>query len=104
MNIYSVVNVEHLKLYEPYKSIEDEGGLDHIFTSLDELTPNIMDELKEHFILQKKVHNIRRGEIKLWLVGLKGQKPNKSIYINKSSVGELYHHIYICATKYLFIG
>ena len=30
MNIYSVVNVEHLKLYEPSMLIEDEEGLDHI--------------------------------------------------------------------------
>ena len=70
MNIYSVVNVEHLKLYEPSMLIEDEEGLDHILWSIDDLAPNTMDELKEDTILEKKVHAIRRGEIELWLVGL----------------------------------
>jgi len=37
-----------------------------------------MDELKEDTILQKKVCATRRGETKLWLVGLKGKKLNRT--------------------------
>jgi len=51
---------------------KDEAGLDLIFPSLDDIAPNTMDELKEDSILQNKVHAIRRGEIEMWLVGLKG--------------------------------
>jgi len=72
INIYSVVNVEHLKLYEPSMLTEDKAGLDHILPSIDDLAPNTMDEIKEDTILQKKVHAIRRDEIDLWLIGLKG--------------------------------
>ena len=72
MNIYSIINVENLNLYEPSMLIEDEASLDQIFPFLDDLAPNTMDELKEDSILQNKVPNTRRGEIELWLVGLKG--------------------------------
>jgi len=71
LNIYLVLNVEHLKLYKGSMLIEDEGSLDQIFPSLDDLAPNTMDELKEDSILQKKVQVTRRGQIELWLVGLK---------------------------------
>ena len=62
MNIYLVVNVEHLKLYEPSMLTEDEVGSDQILSSIDDLVHNTMDELKEETILQKKVHATKRGE------------------------------------------
>lgn len=51
MNIYLVVNVEHLKLYEPSMLTKDEVGSDQIFPSIDELAPNTMDKLKKDSIL-----------------------------------------------------
>jgi len=72
MNIYSVVNVEHLKLCEPYMLIEDEAGLDQILPYIGNLAFDTMDELKEDTLLKNKIHATRRGEIELWLVGLKG--------------------------------
>jgi len=104
MNIYLVVNVEHLKLNEPYILTKDELDSDHILPSIDELAPNTMDELKEDSILQKKVHAIRRCEIELWLVGLKGKKPNKAKWMDRSRVWDLYPHLCICGTKCFFIG
>ena len=71
INIYSVLNVENLKLYDPSMLIEDKAGLDQILPSIDDLAPNTMDELKEDTILQKKVHITRRGATQLCLVGLK---------------------------------
>jgi len=50
MNIYSVLNVEYLKLYEPSMLTEDEASLDQIFPSLDDLAPNTMDELKDSIL------------------------------------------------------
>jgi len=95
--------MEYLKLYEPYMLTEDEASLDQILPSLDDLAHNTMDELKEDSILQNKVHAIRRDEIGLWLVGLKGKKPYKSKWMDKSRFGELYPHLCICGTKYLLI-
>ena len=99
MNIYSFVNVEHLKLYELSMLTKDEVGLDQILPSIDDLASNTMDELKEDTILEKKVHAIRRGEIELWLVGLKRQKPIRSKWMDRYRVKELYSHLYICRTK-----
>jgi len=72
MNIYSFVNVEHLKLYEPSILIEDEASPNQILPSIDGLASKTMYELKEDTILEKNIHATRRGEIELWLVGLKG--------------------------------
>jgi len=99
MNIYSIMNVEHLKMYEPSMLTKDEAGSDPILLSLNELAPNTIDELKEDSILQNKVRAIRRGEIKLWLVGLKGKKINKSKWMDKSKVRELYPHLCFYGTK-----
>jgi len=97
------MNVEHLKLYEPYMMTEDEASLDQIFPSLNDLTPNTMDELKEDSILQKKVYVTRKGEIELWLVGLKGKKPNKARWMGNPRVGELYPYLSIFGTKCLLL-
>ena len=51
MNIYLVMNVEHLKLYEPSMLTKDEVGLDQILPFIDDLAPNTMDEFKEDTIL-----------------------------------------------------
>ena len=51
MNIYSIMNVEHLKLYETSMLFEDEASIDQILSSIDDLAPNTMDELKEDTIL-----------------------------------------------------
>ena len=59
MNIYSVVNVEYLKLYEPSILTKDEAGSDHILLSLYDLAP------KEDSILQKKVCATTRDEINI---------------------------------------
>jgi len=99
MNIYSVVNVGHLKLYEPYMLTKDEAGLDQVLPSLDDLAPNTMDEFKEDSILQKKVRATRRGETELWLIGFKVKKPNKAKWMEKSRVGESYPHLCIYGNK-----
>lgn len=51
MNIYLAMNMKRLKMYEPYMLTKDEVGSYHIFPSLDDLTPNNMDDLKEDYIL-----------------------------------------------------
>lgn len=99
INIYSIMNVDHLKLYEPSMLIEDEGGSNQILPSIEDLAPNTMDELKEDTILENKDHAIRRGEIELWLVGLKGYKLNKAKWMDRSRVRKLYPHLRIYGIK-----
>jgi len=103
MNNYSFINVEHLKLYKPSMLTKYEAYSDQNFPYLDELSPNTMDKVKEYFILQKKICAIRRGEIELWLVGFKRQKPDKAKWMDKSRIRELYPHLCIYETKYLLL-
>jgi hypothetical protein len=53
MKIYSVVNVENLRLYEP-SMIEDQGENVHIPT-IEYFSPEYMNELQEDTILDKRV-------------------------------------------------
>lgn len=61
MHIYSIINVDKLKLFAPYTMINVEAKVRHVLPSIEELAPRIMDELKEDFVLQNKVLSIRRG-------------------------------------------
>jgi hypothetical protein len=53
MQIYSVVNVENLRLYEP-PMIEDQGENVQIPT-IEDFAPEYMNELQEDTILDKRV-------------------------------------------------
>jgi hypothetical protein len=52
MQIYSVVNVENLRLYEP-PMIEDQGENVQI-PSIEDFAPEYMNELQDDTILEKK--------------------------------------------------
>lgn len=51
MDIYSVVNVDNLKLFEPYMLTKEEQKIDQVLSSVDDLAPNITYELGEDSIL-----------------------------------------------------
>ena len=55
MQIYSVVNVENLKLYEPPMIMDKEINIQ--IPSIDDLAPKYMRELKDDVILDKNVRN-----------------------------------------------
>ena len=61
MQIYSVVNVENLKFYEP-PMILDEDIIVKV-PSVDDLSPKYMTELLEDVILDKNVRTSRRGPV-----------------------------------------
>ena len=61
MQIYLVVNVENLKLFEP-PMIMDQGEEVSI-TSVDEFSLEYFDELKEYIILERKKRTSRRGDV-----------------------------------------
>jgi hypothetical protein len=61
MHIYSVVNVENLKLFEP-PMIMDQDEEVSIFL-VDEFAPEYLDELQENIILDRRMRTSCRGDV-----------------------------------------
>ena len=74
MQIYSVVNLENLKLYEPPKIMDERENVS--FPSIDEFAPEYMDELKEDVILDRRTRTSRRGDVDYLRVGIRGTHPS----------------------------
>ena len=73
MQIYFVVNVENLRLFE-LPLIDDQG--EHVQLPLiDDFLPEYLDELQQGLILEKRIRTSRRGNVEYLRVGLKGQNP-----------------------------
>jgi hypothetical protein len=92
MQMYSVVNVENLKLYEPPMIIDQDVQVQ--VPSMDEFALEYRIELQEDVILDKKFRSSRRGDMKFLCVGLKGMHPSKAIWIETGRVRELYPHLF----------
>ena len=58
MQMYSVVNVENLKLYESPMIVDQDVHVQG--PSMDKFTPQYLNELQEDVILDKKVKSSRR--------------------------------------------
>ena len=87
MQIYFVVNVENLRLYEP-PLIEDQGENVHI-PSIEEFSLEYLDELQQDTILDKITRTSKRGSVNYHRVGLKGTNPSKAKWIEIGKVREL---------------
>ena len=61
MQIYSVVNVENLKLYEPPMIMDKMENVS--LALVDEFYPEYMDELKEDVIFNRRTRTSRRGDV-----------------------------------------
>jgi hypothetical protein len=61
MEIYSVVNVENLKFFEP-PMIMDQGEKVSI-PSVDEFSLEYLDNLKEDIILERRMGNSHKGDV-----------------------------------------
>ncbi|GJT18490.1 transposon ty3-I gag-pol polyprotein [Tanacetum coccineum] len=84
MEMYSVVNVDKLKLFEP-SMLDEEPG--EYLPSLDELINEQEKVLTEDTIVERKSSSTRRGERKSYRIGTKGQLPSKAKWFSKE-VGE----------------
>jgi hypothetical protein len=62
--------------------------------SVDEFSPEYLDELKEYIILDKRMRTSRMGYVDYVLVGLKGTPPSKEKWIEKDKVREILPHLY----------
>ena len=92
MQIYSVVNVENLRLYEPPMIVDHDDS--NIMPSIDDFAPEYLDELQEDIILDRKVRTSRRGDIEYLRVGFKGMHPNKAKWMETGKVREKYPHLF----------
>jgi hypothetical protein len=90
MHIYSVVNVENLKLYEPSMLDQEE---EQVLPTIEDLAPYAQVELVEDTILQRKSRTTRQGQHDLWQIGLKGQLPGKEKWYSKEKVEEKFPHL-----------
>ena len=76
MQMYLVVNVENLKLYEPPLIMDtDEVGTAPI---VDDFAPEYLDELPEDIILYRRTRTSQRGDVEYLRVGFKGMHPSKA--------------------------
>jgi hypothetical protein len=91
MHIYSVVNVENLKLFEPPIIMDQEEEVS--IPSVDDFSPEYLDDLKEYFFLDRRTRTSCRGDVDYLRVGLKGTHPSKEKLIEKDKVMELFHHL-----------
>jgi hypothetical protein len=61
--------------------------------SVDEFSPEYLDELKEDIILERRSRTSHKGDVGYLLVGLKGTHPSKEKWIEKDKVRELFPHL-----------
>ena len=81
MHIYSVVNVENLKLFEPPMIMDQDEGFS--IPSVDEFSPEYFDELKEGIIFNTRMRNSRRGDVDYLQARFKCRHPNEEKWIEK---------------------
>ncbi len=91
MLIYSVVNEDCLRLFEP-SLIEDPKEQSQL-PSIDDLLPEYLNELKEDTVLDRKVRTTCRGDVEYLRVGHKGSKPSSAKWIEIGQVRQLYPHL-----------
>lgn len=88
--MYSVVNVENLRLYEPPLIVDHESVVQ--LPSIEDFSPKFLDELKEDTILDRRTCTSRRGNVDYVRVGFKCSKLNKAKWMEVDRVRELYPH------------
>ena len=91
MHIYSVVNEDFLRLFEP-SLIEDPEEQSQL-PSIDDLLHEYLNELQEDTVLDRKVRTTRRGDVEYLRIGLKGSKPSSEKRIGIGQVRQLYPHL-----------
>ena len=83
--MYSVVNVE--------PPLIDDQGSDVQVSSIEDFSPEFLDELEEDTIFDRRTCTYKWGSVNYLLVGLKGNKPSKERWMEVEKVRELYPHL-----------
>lgn len=90
MCIYSIVNVENLKLYEPSMLDQEE---EQVLPFVEDLAPNSQAKLIEDAVLKKRNRTTRLWQHDLRQIGLKGQLPGKAKWYTREKVEETFPHL-----------
>ena len=85
------MNVENLCLYKPPLITDYESDIQ--LPSIEDFSPEFLDELKEDAILDRRTHTSRRGNVDYVQFGLKGSKPSKEKWMEVEKVRDLYPHL-----------
>ena len=88
MHIYSVVNAENLRLFEPSLIEDPEEKIQSPF--IDDMLAKYLNELQEDIVVDRKVRTTRRGDVEYLRIGLKGSKPSNARWIEIGQVRKLY--------------
>jgi len=91
MPIYSIVNAESLRLFEP-SLIEDPEEKSQL-PSIDDLLPEYLNELQEDIVLDRKVRTTCRGDVEYLIIKLKGSKPSSARWIEIRQVRKFHPHL-----------
>jgi len=91
MHIYSIVNANNLRLFEPSLIVYPEEKSQ--FPSIDDLLPKYFNELQEDIVMDKKVRMTRRGDVEYFRIELKGSKPSSAKWIEIGQMRQLYPHL-----------
>lgn len=76
LGMYSVINAEYLKLFEP-PLLDDDGDDKMVLPRVEDLWFDREDPLAEDCVLERKVTTTRRGERKVSRIGRAGQVPKQ---------------------------
>jgi hypothetical protein len=91
MQIFSVVNIENLKLFEPPLIMDQDEEVS--IPLVDEFSHDYLDELQEDIILERRTRTSRKGHVDYLRVGLKGTHPRKAKWIEKDKVRGIFPHL-----------
>jgi hypothetical protein len=61
MQMYSIVNVENLKLYKPPMIMGENASIQ--VPTVDDFAPKYLDELQEYVILDIRIRNSQGGDV-----------------------------------------
>ena len=82
LGMYSVINAEYLKLFEP-PMLDDDGDDTTVLPHVEDLWFDREDPLKEDCIVERKTTATRRGKVDSFLIGRQGQVPSKAKWYSK---------------------
>jgi hypothetical protein len=91
MQIYSLVNIENLKLFEHHMIMDQDDEVS--IPSVDEFAPEYLDELQEYIILDRRTRTSCRGDVDYLRIGLKGTHPSKEKRIEKGKIRGIFPHL-----------
>ena len=88
--MYSLVNIENLKLYDP-PLIMDTEEVGQVPT-MDYFALEYLDNLPKDIILDRKTRTSRWGDVEYLRIGFKGMHPSKARWTEKEKMRDKFPH------------